>query len=432
MEVALLDIRQAGDNKDFNGGFGTTFHGGKSLRSRLLKFARSKLESIPTLSYVYLSSIFKQHGHNVSYYANTIPNSFDLALIHVTLIRHQEETELIGKLKARGFKNVGVYGPIASVRPELFSAADFIIAGEPEEAVLNIAKTGVAGKGVIPSRPVMDLDSLPFPDWSIFPIDSYSLSPALEEKPAVFVHASRGCPYTCSYCPYTVFGTYRARQPESIVKELAHLKATYGIRAFYFRDPTFSIDGRRVETLCNLMIENSLNLQWGCETRLDLLTIPSLTLMHRAGLRAIKVGIESVDHDLLRSHGRKPPTIEKQEEIVEYCRTIGIRVIAFYIIGIPGATKESTRATIRYSRRLNTSFANFTICTPIPGTKFYDEMKDRIVDHDWNHYDNFHVVFEHDALSKEEILKLQEQALTGYYFRPRYILRYLLDKVKSR
>ncbi|MBL7054719.1 radical SAM protein [Candidatus Woesearchaeota archaeon] len=432
MKVTLLEIKKAGDNKDFNGGFGTAFQVGNSIRSKLLQYIRAKSESFPTMSYTYIAAIFKMYNHSVGYYVNDMPKSSDILLMHVSLIRHKEEVNFLKRLKGSGLKNIGVYGPLASVKPELFKDADFIIVGEPENAILNICKNEKIPQGIVYSNPVMDLDALPFPDWSIFNVNEYSFSPVLPLKPCVFVLASRGCPYKCSYCPYRVFGTHRVRRPEKVVEEFIYLKESYGIKACFFRDPTFSINQKNIEKLANLMVINKLNIRWGCETKLDLLTIPLLKLLYASGLRALKVGIESLDHNLLKKHGRNPPNIIHQEEIIRFCKKIGIKVIAFYIVGLPDDGKESIHKMIKYSRKLNTSFANFTVCTPIPGTSFYDEMKDKIFDFDLNHYDNFHIVFKHENLTKEEILNYQEKAINEYYFRLRFIFRYIIDKLNTR
>jgi radical SAM superfamily enzyme YgiQ (UPF0313 family) len=431
MNIALLDIKKNGDNKDYNGGFGTTFQIGSSFKSKILSFVRSNLENFPTMSYAYVAGIFKQNNHSVKYYVNKIPNSADLVLIHVSLIRHKEELAYIKKMKQQDMK-IGVYGPLATVKPELFKEVDFIIQGEPEQVILKISKSNKIPKGKVKSEPIMDLDSLPFPDWDIFPVRQYSFSPTLPLKPFIFILASRGCPYGCTYCPYKVFGTYRARNSEKVIKELKWLKQKYKIKAFYFRDPTFSINPERIKELANLMLKNRLNLRWGCETRLDLLDIDLLKLLHKAGLRAIKVGVESLDHRLLKKHKRVPPNIKHQEKIINFCKKIGIKVIAFYIIGLPTDTKESIKKTIKYSKKLNTSFANFNICTPIPGTGFYDELKDKIYETRLNKFDNFHSVFKHDKLTRKEMLKFQEDAITSYYFRIKYIGRYLMDKLKVR
>lgn len=432
MKIALLDIKKPGDHKDFNGGFGTTFLVGNSIKTKILSLIRSSLESIPTMSYAYISAIFKKHGHSVKYYSNKIPTPSNLILIHVSLIRHNEEIRLIRKLKKMGKENIGVYGPLAFARPDLFKDADFIIQGEPEEVIINISKTKKIPKGIVKSKPIMNLDDLPFPDWSIFSIKDCSFYPSISVKPSLPIHSSRGCPYGCTYCPYRVFGTYRARKPEKVIEELVFMIKKYGVRGFYFRDPTFSINQKESRKIAELMIEKKLNIEWGCETRIDLLTIPLLNLLYKSGLRAIQVGVESINHNILKNHGRLPPKIQQQEKIIEFCEKIGIKVIAFYIIGLPSDTKESINRTIEYSRRLNTSFANFSICTPIPGTPFYEEIKNKIIEKDFNKYNNFNVVFNHDKLSKKEILTLQEKAITGYYFRFRYIIKYIIKYILNK
>ena len=95
MNIALVDIKKLGDNKDFNGGFGTTFQVGNSLGARVLSSLRSNLENIPTMSYAYISAIFKKYGNSVKYYINKIPKLSDIILIHVSLIRHNEEVNFI-------------------------------------------------------------------------------------------------------------------------------------------------------------------------------------------------------------------------------------------------------------------------------------------------------------------------------------------------
>ena len=81
-------------------------------------------------------------------------------------------------------------------------------------------------------------------------------------------------------------------------------------------------------------------------------------------------------------------------------------------------------------KKLNTDFANFTICTPIPGTEYYDKIKNRIYEKDWEKFDNFHPVFEHKNLSASELRKFQEDAIVNYYIRPKFILKHLVRKLK--
>lgn len=430
MKITLLNIQKIGDNKDYNGGFGTTFQVGKSFWAKLLERMRTGGEYFPLLSYGYLAGIFKKNGHTVEVLTNDIPKNSDIVIIQCSLIRHDLEIDFIKKIKTQTNANIGIIGPFASVKPDIFTRyADFVIQGEPEEIALQINNNYIP-RGIVKSNPITDLDSLPFPDWSIFPVDSFSYKPTLSRRPFIFIQSSRGCIYTCNYCPYKVFGLYRERSVENVLDEIEYLVENYNIKSLMFRDPCFSFNKKRAADIANEIIKRKINIEWGCETRLDNLDTDLLNLLHKSGLRAIKVGIESVESDILKQQKRKPISIEHQEKIIKFCDKKGIRVIAFYIIGLENDTRESIMRTIKYAKKLNTDFANFTLCTPIPGTEYYEQIKDRIYETNWENFDNFHPVFKHKSLAADELLKFQEYAVVSYYFRPKFIIRHFMRKLR--
>jgi radical SAM superfamily enzyme YgiQ (UPF0313 family) len=180
-----------------------------------------------------------------------------------------------------------------------------------------------------------------------------------------------------------------------------------------------------VLSLCDEIKKRENTYEWGCETRTDRLDEELIDKMFDAGLRSIKIGVESFDHEFLDDHKRRPPKKNQQEKIIDYAESKGIRVVAFYMLGLPDDTHKTSMATIKYAQKLNTSFANFSICTPIPGTGFYEEIKDKIFDQNLNHYDNFHPVFHGSYLKAHEVKKYQEKALVSYYFRFRFFVKYL-------
>ncbi len=430
MKITLLNIQKAGDNKDYNGGFGTTFHVGDSFLARLLMKIRSDGESFPLLSYGYLSGIFKKSGHTVNVMTNEIPADSDLIIIQCSLIEHSLEMDFINRIKKETSSKIGLIGPFVSVRPEIFTGyADFIIQGEPENAALRI-RNGNMPEGIVKSNPVLDLDSLPFPDWSIFQIEKFSYKPTLPKSPFTFIQSSRGCVYGCNYCPYKVFGEYRERSVGNVIAEIEHLVQKHRIKSLMFRDPCFSFNKKRASDIANAIIANKIDIEWGCETRLDNLDTELLDLLYKSGLRAIKVGIESAEPGILKKQKRKAIEVEHQEKIIKFCDKKGIKVIAFYIIGLENDTTESVKRTVKYAKKLNTDFANFTICTPIPGTEYYEQIKDRIYENNWERFDNFNPVFKHKNLSPEELRRFQEYALVSYYIRPKFILKHFMRKLR--
>ncbi|MBU2265028.1 radical SAM protein, partial [Patescibacteria group bacterium] len=326
---------------------------------------------------------------------------------------------------------VGVYGTFATSAPEFFlDKANFVIKGEPEAGALKIASENFLPNGIMGVFSIQDLDSLPFPDWGLFPINKYSYSPALNKKPVVAMLTSRGCPYSCAfYCPYSINSgrKWRARRVENVIGEMEYLKKNYGVKAIDFRDPIFTLNRERIIKLAQEIVKKKIGIIWSCETRIDCLDEELLSQMKQAGLRHINVGIESFNEEVLKRSKRLPVKIIHQEKIISFCHKNGITVAAFYIIGLEGDTQASVNQTIEYAKKLNTLVAQFTIGTPYPGTEFFAKIKQegRLVKKDWQEFDTYNPVYQHENLSRENLLALKEKAFVSYYFRPSYLLKHM-------
>jgi len=438
-KVLLLQIKSTSTkkciNKDLAGGMGTGTWVGNSLLARLFEWVKKKNVILPEITIAYLVAIFKKAGWDVELMEITekekhIEKSVDLVLIPASIVDCQQELAIAKDLKTRGFY-VGVYGTFVSAVPEFFlSAVDFVIKGEPEAGVLKIVCADTLPRGILEVSPVGDLDVLPYPDWSQFPINRYSYSPALNKRPVLAMLASRGCPYSCSfYCPY-VINSGRLSRPRSINKvidEMEYLKKEYSVKAIDFRDPIFTLNKERTVEFARELISRKLDIIWSCETRIDCLDKELIKIMQKAGLCHINVGIESQNETVLKGSKRLPIKASHQEEIISFCHQIGISVAAFYIIGLVDDTEESVQGTIDYAKKLNTLIAQFTIATPYPDTAFFAQLKNdgRLLTFDWEDYDTYNPVFSHQFLTREKILALKEKAFVSYYFRPSYLLRHM-------
>jgi radical SAM superfamily enzyme YgiQ (UPF0313 family) len=423
MKITLLDVLpdKGKLNRDFAGRFGTGYSVGDTLFSRFLEYVRSVKESLPYMHFGYAASILKENGHEIEYKINEIPES-DLVILASSLICNKKEVSYIKRIKKETDAKVGVIGKLASVIPSIYSDADFIIIGEPEHALLNIKDEIPTGN--IVSDEMGNMDELPFPDWDPFPYKKFSYFPVLKRKPIFFMETSRGCPHLCIYCPYTVKCGYRVREVEKVVDEIEYLVSKYPVKGIVFRDPMFSMNKKRTKRLANEIVKRGVKVNLVCETRLDRLDEETLDALKEAGLKAVEVGIESANVDILKKASRKPAEIEHQERIVNYCRKIGVNVIAFYILGFPDDNEKTILRTIEYAKKRDTFAAQFTIFTPYPGTEIYDKMKEKI-DEDLDKFDAFTPVFKHDNLSKEKLLELKSKAYKSYYSQPGYILRWL-------
>lgn len=419
-------------NKDLAGGMGTLSSFGRSFLVQLLGFVKGRTIKLPIISFAFLQAILKEKRYEVEYFENDfLGGEFDAVLIYGSIVDFRNELVVTQRIKNKYPKTkIGFFGAFPTVRPEIFKAADFVIRGEAESFFLYDFQNIENLSGIIEAKKSLDLNDLPSPDFSGFPIKEYSYFPAIKEKPFLVLQASKGCPYSCYYyCPYGMIQgqNYRFRSAEKLVKDVETLVEKYGIKGLQFRDPTFGIDKNQVRAFCHGLINRKINIEFGIETRLDLLDKEILDLMFEAGLRNINVGIETTEEDVAKMNNRKLIQINHQEEIINYCKKLGIKVSAFYIFGLQGDTEESIKKTIAYAMKLNTNVAQFTISCPYPGTRYYDELKNKnlIIENDFEKFNANNVVFKHNNLSKEQLLKLQDFAFRKYYFRPKYFLHLL-------
>lgn len=438
MKVVILNIKPRPGrkciNKDLAGGLGTGTWVGDSFLARVFEKVKKANVVLPELTNAYLLAIFKKAGWQTELVEieTVLPDlgKADLVLVGVSIVDCVHELEVVRALKERGHY-VGVFGAFATAMPDFWKEADFVIKGEPEAAALKILSQKELPRGIVEVEPLEDLDSLPYPDWSFFPIKKYSYSPALNKKPVLLMLASRGCPYSCIfYCPYAAINSgrrYRARSIGNVIAEIEHLVKKYQVKAIDFRDPIFSFDRSRTLEFCRQLAAKKFDLIWSCETRMDRLDEELLMKMKKAGLRHINVGIESFDEEVLKSSGRLPVAIEHQEKMLSFCARQGISVAAFYILGMENDTRETIERTIDYAKDLNTLVAQFTLSTPYPGTEFFEKMKEesKVETFDWEKYDAYTPVFKHKNLSNGQLLELKEKAFVSYYFRPAYLLAHM-------
>lgn len=418
--------------KDVAGGFGTVFTVGDSPFARLLEIAKRRIAAIPNVTLAYLASILPAAGAEVRVLDVRRMEQLepaDLYLIASSIVDCNFERDIGAEARRRYGCRVGYFGPFAATVPDFFAGvADFLVRGEIENLAPALAR-GDVPRGVTQAGFVADLDALPYPDWDQFDVRRFRYQIVTGRGITLPVLASRGCPYSCSYCPYLVNSKFRARSADNVVGEIEHLVGRYGIRGVSFRDPNFTFDMDRAADLAEKMLARGLDVRWSMEARTDRLTTALLDLLYRAGLRCVEVGVESSSARTLRANLRKPVARSHQEKIIAHCHRLGIRVIANYTLGLPNDTREGIRDTIRYAKKLNTFAIQFTVTTPYPGTRFYENVKDRIFDPEWEHFNGWTCVYRHPHVDADELHRLREFAYVSYHLRPRYVWRFLQSTI---
>jgi radical SAM superfamily enzyme YgiQ (UPF0313 family) len=298
--------------------------------------------------------------------------------------------------------------------------------GEDINGVQGLLWRDISGIHINPDRPLIEnLDELPFPDRDIVKIEPYQTAHYGGLK-GTCVCTSRGCPYRCTYClwPNTMYGRkFRARSPENVVDELDELENRYQAREIYFDDDTINFDMERLIKICQLIRQRDLHLKWFCQARVDKVDEELLREMKAAGCYNIFFGVESGSQEILNKI-KKGITLEQAERAFALCRKLGIRTQAFFLLGIPGETRETMRQTVGFAKKLKPSSAQFAIVIPHPGTELYEECKKHgwLKAENWEDYAACNSVIETEEFSTEEVEEVRAYAYKHFYFRPRYIL----------
>lgn len=424
----LLDLDEGPEgckDKEQTGTYGSAMEAG-GLAGWLFRQIKGRALRLPLLGQAYLAALFRGQGHRVRA-MRQFPEEADLILMATSIVGWQHELDLARRFKAKRSTVLGFTGAFAAACPALFlEVGDFVVTGEVEAWAMN-CRDLPAERGVVGERLCADLDELPLPDWTGFPLDEYGYWPLLKRRPFLTVAASRGCPHGCSYCHYgpAQGKKWRPRSPEGVVAELVRNVKVHGARSVLFRDLVFTQDRERCLELCRRMEGAGLAIEWACETRPDLLDEELLRAMARAGLRGLNLGVEAIDPAVLAGTGRKPVAWSALQQLVRSCRERSIRSNAFWILGFPEDDASTLRRRIDRAVALDTDLAQFCVLTPMPGTAFHDELKaqGRLLDVDWSRYTTYNPVMRLDGSTPEEICRFRDEAYRRFFLRPSWLLR---------
>ncbi len=337
-------------------------------------------------------------------------------------------------------------GPHVSFLPEeALAHADFCVVGEGETSfpLLVEALNGDASLDKVPglawkeggvirrnpaAAPIENLDSLPFPDFSLLQMAGKSkLGSQGIGRVTVPVQTSRGCPYDCTFCSVTgMFGhRYRHRSTSNIVSELARYDPRKQMIFFY--DDNFTANPVKTKELLREMIRLQLGFRWSTQVRTDVARDPELLdLLAKAGCATLFIGFESVDPTALKEMNKRQ-TVEDIRLAIRAIRARGIHVHGMFVFGFDADTPATARATVDFALAEKIDSAQFLVLTPLPGSAFYTQMiaEGRLIDRAWDTYDAHHVKFLPRGFTPWELQRAQIRAHTRFYS-PRHVAARLL------
>jgi radical SAM superfamily enzyme YgiQ (UPF0313 family) len=334
----------------------------------------------------FVGTYFSTRSYDV-FGLSTICSSYPLTLrVARELKRHYPDSAIV------------LGGPQASVVDEAtmrtYPFVDLIVRGEAEvtlPAVLSAIESGQdagaiegityrKGDSIVRNAnasPILDLDTLPFP--------AYHLYPHISSCTYVPLELGRGCPFACTFCSTNDFfrRRFRLKSPAHIIDEMRAIRDAYGITSFDLVHDMFTVDRKRVAAFCEALIESGEKFFWGCSARTDCIDEELIALMARAGCRGIFFGFET-------GSARMQKIIEKDLDLaqaarqVRICNRYKIKTAVSLITGFPEETPDDVRDTVHVfmdSLRYDHADPQLCILAPLAATPIHDKhRKDLIFD----------------------------------------------------
>lgn len=372
----------------------------------------------------------------------------------------------IARMGKKKHSFIVIGGPHATVAPDTLlqsDSVDAVVVGEGERPLLHLIGA-FPDEGLMISHPsirtrkkaapdggvkspgsctdiVENLDELPFPAYDLLDMNQYInnwfqmdvVSPDLR---GTNVLVSRGCPFSCSFCQPTlnrIFGErVRYRSPKRVVAEIEYLKRAYKINSFILTDDTPTFNPKWMHSFVEALKEKGLNMAWGCNTRVGLLSKSMLAEMKSVGFRRVMVGIESGSQRILDEVYHKGIKLHDVPGFVRTMKAEGMKVFAYFMLGAPTETKQEIRRTIDLAFSLPIDEATFSITTPLPGTYLEQRMLSDgfTISRRFSDYDYYSSLIYDQGLGSRTIRRFQREAFVKFYLHP-YRWPLLIRMVRS-
>ena len=226
-----------------------------------------------------------------------------------------------------------------------------------------------------------------------------------------------------------------ARSANSVIEEFRDIHQL-GIQEVEIYDDTFTWSRKRLREICEGLISADLNIEWAVRDRVSSSSVDDdlLALMYKAGCRRIHYGIESGSQHVIDKM-KKRITLDQARGAVHLAKRAGMTVLTYFMFGNDGETIEDMRETIDFAMTLNADYAQFSITIPYAGTELYlDALEKGVISQDYwlkyatNPTSNFvppEIIEQH--VNFDTLLSVRDEAIRKFYFRPRYVLRELVN-----
>lgn len=275
--------------------------------------------------------------------------------------------DIAKEFQKRG-KTVVMGGYMVSLMPEEAKKyCNSVMIGDGEKAFPQMLADYENGQ-------LQDFYDMPL-DVLSFPLPKYGVFKNKKIGDFLPVQAGRGCPNSCSFCSvYCLYkNRYMRREIGEVIRDIAHIKSL-GYKKFLLLDDNILSDKAYMIALCHEI--EKLDMQWLSQCEISIAEDDELLrAVAKSGCISLSFGIESISQESLNSMQKAWAKVENYKAQIQKIQSYGIDVSTEMVIGADGDTIESIRKTADFITENKITAPRFYILTPIPGTKFYEQMQ---------------------------------------------------------
>ena len=317
---------------------------------------------------------------------------------------------------------MGGYGP--SAEPAKWIGRwpiDCLVTGDGEESWRQILQG--RRERLIYNPPIMDLDSIPFPDREFIKVERcIQIAKKEEGRRVTSVLGNRGCLRRCKFCldgipsknlpMQTIYGAkLRERSVSNIADEMERVVAAHNIEFMKFADPEVNTRSGRTKELAEELIKRRWDIPWGGNFLVNPFDEKDAELLYRAGCREAWFGLESGSQKILKSVG-KGTSVATARRALKAAKEAGLMRRSYVLLGTPLETLETIGETESLIDEVRPDTVSFSILAPYPGTEYYDESKHANLP--WDSIDEYSGSVTLCSLSAEQ-LNIERQRLLNKY-----------------
>ncbi len=399
---------------------------------------KRKMKPYPPLATIQVAALLRSKGFDVNLYDTTFDKNLDEfnkrlenykpnALIvlddyfnyNIKMCLSQMRQVALGmciKAKDAGITTI-VASPdtTANPLPYIENGADYAVLGEPDITVLETCQMLVTGKdplrkkvkglaGILPdnkvlfteSRPVfLSIESLPMPAWDMVNVESYRR--VWLDKHGFFslnIMASKGCPYSCTWCAKPIWGSNYILRPENhVVSEVKWLIDHFKPDHLWFVDDLFGYNQQWITNFATLIEKHNIKVRYTIQTRPDLLNSAHISNLKRSGCSEVWMGAESGSQRILDGMN-KMITVDSIKSAVFELKKAGIRASLFIQFGYLGETMVDIEATVDLIRDVFPDDIGISVTYPIADTDLYQSVyRELEKKKNWKNSDDISMLF---------------------------------------